>query len=151
MFRSELDDLATVHRECFVLAGTFTFACETSSSLVIVCVVQLPPKPDRNEKKIPYFEGEEVVPPLHMLRFVALHQWFKLGWIAQQFVNCSLGFSDRLIRSESMFVLRYFAYRATSGFSVIAMNEDLIDTAATNQIHPEGGQLFSLDESMQEA
>lgn len=59
-----------------------------------------------------------------MLRFVALHQWFKLGWIAQQFVNCSVGLGDRLIRSESMFVLEVQRYRATSGFSVIAMNED---------------------------
>lgn len=31
-----------------------------------------------------------------------------------------------------MFVLEVQRYRATSGFSVIAMNEDLIDTA-TNQ------------------
>lgn len=77
-----------------------------------------------------------------MLRFVALHQWFKLGWIAQQFVNCSVGLGDRLIRSESMFVLEVQRYRATSGFSVIAMNEDLIDTA-TNQSIREGGQLFS--------
>ncbi len=77
-----------------------------------------------------------------MLRFVALHQWFKLGWIAQQFVNCSVGLGDRLIRSESMFVLEVQRYRATSGFSVIAMNEDLIDTA-TNQSIQEGGQLFS--------
>ena len=82
-----------------------------------------------------------------MLRFVALHQWFKLGWIAQQFVNCSVGLGDRLIRSESMFVLEVQRYRATSGFSVIAMNEDLIDTA-TNQSIQEGGQLFSPDESM---
>ncbi|AHG12429.1 Uncharacterised protein [Klebsiella pneumoniae] len=42
-----------------------------------------------------------------------------------------------------MFVLEVQRYRATSGFSVIAMNEDLIDTA-TNQSIQEGGQLFSL-------
>lgn len=80
---------------------------------------------------------------LYMLRFVALYQRFKLGWIAQQFVNCSVGLGDWLIRSESMFVMEVQSYRATSGFSVIAMNEDLIDTA-TNQSIQEGGQLFSL-------
>lgn len=82
-----------------------------------------------------------------MLRFVALHQWFKLGWIAQQFVNCSVGLGDRLIRSESMFVLEVQRYRATSGFSVIAMNEDLIDTA-TNQSIQKVDSFSAWDESM---
>lgn len=133
---------ATVHREWFVLPEHLLSHVKLAPPCCCSYRAKLPPEPDRNEKQVPYFEMKRQLLP-YMLRFMALYQRFKLGWIAQQFVNCPVGLGDRLIRSKSMFVLEVQCYRATSGFSVIAMNEDLIDTA-TNQSIQEGGQLFSL-------
>nr|QIZ18333.1 hypothetical protein pRF173-1_87k_tetX_00091 [Escherichia coli] len=47
---------ATVHRECFVLPEHLLSHVKLALPCHCLCRAKLPPKPDRNEKKIPYFE-----------------------------------------------------------------------------------------------